>query len=303
MGDCMRIPASFFLLCWSVFGGREVAITIDDLPRGGDRLSSPAETLRMTEKLMTPFQAGHIPVTGFVNECRKPEDLRKILSVWLRAGAELGNHTCSHLDLNTTPVAGYQADIVKGEPVTTALLGRRPSYFRHPFLHTGKDAATRAAVENFLSARGYRIAPVTLDNADYMFAAVYASALVRGDETLAARSRESYLSYMESIFEFFEKRSEAVAGHEIRQVLLIHASQLNADTMPRLLEMMKRRGYRFVSLDRALEDDAYSLPDAYAGTGGFSWIHRWSITKGMPGKGEPDQPGWITQEWKRLNRN
>jgi hypothetical protein len=35
-------------------------------------------------------------------------------------------------------------------------------------------------------------------------------------------------------------------------------------------------------------DEAYRLPDAYYGTGGFSWIHRWSKTKGIPPKGEPE---------------
>jgi hypothetical protein len=37
-----------------------------------------------------------------------------------------------------------------------------------------------------------------------------------------------------------------------------------------------------VSLDHALADEAYGLPENYVGRGGFSWIHRWSITKGMP---------------------
>jgi hypothetical protein len=74
---------------------------------------------------------------------------------------------------------------------------------------------------------------------------------------------------------------------------LIHASQLNADLMPELLAMFRRRGYTFVSLSRALDDEAYRLPENYAGTGGFSWIHRWSKTKGMPPKGEPDPPKWV----------
>jgi hypothetical protein len=63
--------------------------------------------------------------------------------------------------------------------------------------------------------------------------------------------------------------------------------------MPDLLAMMRRRGYRFVSLDEALRDEAYRLPDDYTGPGGFSWIHRWSKTKGMAPKGEPDEPAWI----------
>jgi hypothetical protein len=131
-----------------------------------------------------------------------------------------------------------------------------------------------------------------------MFAAVYARAL-SSDSALAARVRREYLAYMESLFAFFEVRSEEVLGHEVAQTLLIHVSQLNADAMPDLLAMMRRRGYRFVTLDESLRDPAYALPDEYYGTGGFSWIHRWSRTKGMANKGEPDEPAWIRAAYEK----
>lgn len=83
------------------------------------------------------------------------------------------------------------------------------------------------------------------------------------------------------------------------KVLLLHANQLNADSMPELLAMMRRRGYQFVTLETALQDPAYRLPDEYVGTGGFSWIHRWSKTKGMPGNGEPSEPRWIEDEYQK----
>jgi peptidoglycan-N-acetylglucosamine deacetylase len=149
------------------------------------------------------------------------------------------------------------------------------------------------AVQDFLAARGYKNAPVTVDDSDYIFARFYAKTLASGDLSEAARIRKTYVDYMESILEFFEQRSIEVTGHEIRQILLLHASQLNADAMPDLIAMMRRRGYKMVSLTHALEDAAYSLPDSYVGTGGFSWIHRWSMTKGMKSKGEPDEPDWI----------
>jgi peptidoglycan/xylan/chitin deacetylase (PgdA/CDA1 family) len=279
--------------------GREVAITIDDLPRGGDIRAAAADTRAMTVKLLAPFAAGRIPLTGFVNECRGGSGLEALLTLWLRAGAGLGNHTCSHLDLNTTPVETYTADIERGETVTRAVLGASPRYFRYPFLHAGQSEKTKPVVEKYLKARGYRIAPVTLDNSDYVFAAVYARALARGDQTLPAQVRAAYLQYMESIADFFEKRSTEVFGREIRQVLLIHANQLNADVMPELLAMFRKRGYSIVTLDRALEDPVYSLPDEYVGPGGFSWIHRWSLAKGLPPKGEPDEPAWIAAEFRK----
>ncbi|MDE3166563.1 MAG: polysaccharide deacetylase family protein [Acidobacteriota bacterium] len=285
---------------------REVAITIDDLPRGGgDRAPLEAAAVReMTAKLLAPLRG--IPVIGFVNACRGSglgeAGLDGILAMWVANGADLGNHTCSHPDLNTTPFEEYTADLERGEPAVTRALGHRPVYFRHPFLHTGPVAEKREGLARFLAARGYTVAPVTLDNSDWMFAAIYVDALARKDTALAEKVRREYVPYMESIFAFFEVRGKEVAGHDFPQILLIHASRLNADMMPELLAMMRRRGYRFVSLGEALRDDAYRLPEAYTGTGGFSWIHRWSKTMGMKPKGEPDEPAWVTAAYGKLTR-
>jgi peptidoglycan/xylan/chitin deacetylase (PgdA/CDA1 family) len=299
----MVLRLSIFCLALTAFAQpRQVAITVDDLPRGGDlpQGRNLAAIRAMTVKLLAPLRG--VPVTGFVNAGRAETlgdaGLDTILKIWLDHGAGLGNHTWSHPDLNSVPLEAYEADLLRGEPAIVKALGHRPVYFRHPFLHAGKDAATRRGLEEFLAAHGYRVAPVTLDNSDWMFAAVYAPAL-RDDPPLAARVKQAYIPYMESIFAFFEMRSKEVAGREFPQVLLIHASQLNADTMPELLAMMRRRGYQFVSLETALLDEAYRLPDEYYGTGGFSWIHRWSITKHMKPKGEPDEPAWIQEAYKK----
>jgi peptidoglycan/xylan/chitin deacetylase (PgdA/CDA1 family) len=292
-----------FCFALAAFGQiRQVAITIDDLPRGGDTLQGRdfAAIRAMTVKLLGPLRG--VPLIGFVNagraESLSDADLQAVLKIWLDHGATLGNHTWSHPDLNEVPLEKYEADLLRGEPAVVQALGHRPVYFRHPFLHAGQDAATRRGLEQFLAAHGYRIAPVTLDNSDWMFAAVYAPAL-HNDPPLAERVKQAYLGYMESIFAFFEARSKEVVGREFPQILLIHASQLNADTMPELLAMMRRRGYAFVSLETALQDEAYRLPDEYYGPGGFSWIHRWSKTKGMTPKGEPDEPAWIAEAYKK----
>jgi peptidoglycan/xylan/chitin deacetylase (PgdA/CDA1 family) len=281
--------------------GREVAITIDDLPRGGDDSScNAASLLAMTEKLMKPFRQGHLPVTGFVIGSRCPDVQRQALRIWLDTGAELGNHTFSHPELNETPVSEYIADIVRGEAAISDLTGVKPRYFRYPYLRAGKDPESYQAVIDFLGSHGYRNAPVTLDNSDYMFARIYARALLARDSALASKTAATYLGYMETIFEFFEKRSVEVTGHEVRQTLLIHASQLNADVMPQLLTMIQGRGYKVVTLDRALEDEAYRLPERVIVTGGFSWIHRWARAAGKRfTTSEPDEPKWVTDSWNR----
>lgn len=109
------------------------------------------------------------------------------------------------------------------------------------------------------------------------------------------RAQQEYVRYMESVVMFFEQRSVEVVGREVPQILLIHASQLNADLMTSLLAMFRSRGYTFVSLDEALKDPAYQLPDEHVGPKGFSWIHRWAATKGMAPKIEPDPPAWVVK--------
>ena len=306
----MRTAAALLLLACcplrSQPSARQVAITIDDLPQQAGSCD-PGAIRGLTSRLLEPFRAERIPVTGFVigSRCGQQlgrEGLLEILSLWLQAGADLGNHTWSHPDLNRTPLADYEADIVRNESVLKQALarhGRKLRYFRHPMLHAGRDLRTKLALEKFLARRGYRIAPVTLDNSDWMFAYVYARAKKHGDAALARRVMEAYLPYMESIFAFFERRSVDVVGRGIPQILLLHANELNAEAMPALLSMMRSRGYSFITLERALGDAAYRLPDRYAGPGGFSWVHRWSITKGMKPEGEPNEPEFIAQEYEK----
>ena len=292
----MRLVAVFLAVTAAALGaGRQVAITIDDLPRGGD--GGPrnlADVRAMTEQLLQPFRDQNIPLIGFVNAGRPvefgPDGLREILNLWLDAGADLGNHSYSHLSINSVPLDEYTSDIVKGEPLLRSVLEARHKkleFYRHPFLYTGPTPEIKQAMQKFLDQHGYRVAPVTFDDADYEFAALYTKPQFK------ARVQEEYVPYMESVVAFFEQRSIEVVGREFPQILLIHASQLNADQMPALLAMFRRRGYTFVSLKDALADPAYQLPDEYSGRGGFSWIHRWSKTKGMAPKGEPEPPAWV----------
>jgi peptidoglycan/xylan/chitin deacetylase (PgdA/CDA1 family) len=286
---CLALHASV------VAAQHSVAITIDDLPRGGDGGPRDLAAVReLTQRLLAPFREQQIPVIGFVNEGRAdfgPDGLREVLDIWLDAGADLGNHSYSHLSINKVPLADFTADITRGEPIVRAALtarGRTLKYFRHPFLFTGPTPEIKEGLQRFLDAHAYTVAPVTIDDDDYEFAALYTRPEYRD------RVRREYVPYMESVVAFFEQRGVEVVGHDFPQTLLIHVSELNADAMPELLAMFRRRGYVFVSLESALKNDAYRLPDSYAGTGGFSWIHRWSKTKGMPAKGEPEVPDWVS---------
>ena len=292
---------------------RRVAVTFDDLPVVSRAFASAADHGRITREIVSAIRSHHVPAIGFVNEGkmyrggvldRAEVDL---LRQWAKAGLELGNHTYSHLDLHTNPTSSYLDDITRGDSATRLVLaevGRAPRYFRHPFLHTGRSLDARAQVDSLLASRGYRVAPVTIDNSDYIFAAAYDAALGRRDSVEAARIGREYVAYMDRVFAFYEGQSTVIVGREIAQVLLVHASVLNADYFGALASMMERRGYAFASLDDVLADSAYRSADTYVGPAGITWLHRWALTRGLPGKtfaGEPEVPADIAAAAEKLS--
>lgn len=286
---------------------RAVAITFDDLPAtpAGSLANDVASLTELTRKLLAAVREYKIPAVGFVNEGKlfpagaSPEDVEGrvgLLRMWRDAGLELGNHTYSHRDLNNMPLEEFQDDVIRGETVTRGLLEGTPfklRYFRHPFLHVGADLKQRRAFESFLHQRGYAVAPVSVDNDEFLYAAAYAGALRRRDSASAARIGDDYLRYIDEVFGYFEEVSRRTVGREIRQVLLLHANSLNADRFGAVAEALRRRRYRFVSLEHALQDDAYRRRDDFVGAPGNSWLNHWEITAGRKPVPTPAPPDWI----------
>ena len=135
--------------------------------------------------------------------------------------------------------------------------------------------------------------PVTLDNLEWAFAKVYDRAWERGEEEVTERVGEAYVPYMEKVFEFFEELSVELLGYEVKQILLLHASALNAHHFNALVRMMKSRGYTFITTAEALADRAYLLPDTVTCPTGLSALQRWAISMGKEMRPEPADPEFV----------
>src|ERR1700736_4113584 len=290
---------------------RAMAITIDDLPAGAANFMSAAAITEMTTKLLAALREQKVPAVGFVNERKlyfkwgEVDERIAALNMWLDAGFELGNHTYGHTSLNRVSLKEFEDSVVQGESVTRLLLTQhnmKLRYFRHPYLDTGRDLQTRRQAEAFLVERGYRIAPVTLDAWDWMYAGVYEDAKKRGDTALEKKLAGSYLSYSDTVFAYSEQLAKQTIGYEPKQILLLHANQLEADHIGDLLEVMRKRGYRFITLEDALSDQAYGLPDTFVGEEGTGWLDQWAITQGKPPQGAPVFPQWVMDLAKPLHQ-
>jgi peptidoglycan/xylan/chitin deacetylase (PgdA/CDA1 family) len=279
---------------------RRVAITIDDGPVVGE-MTDLARFQRISEGLIESLAAEKVPATIFVNERQLnvpgQRDARvAVLEQWLDRGFDLANHTYSHPSLNRVPLWQFGDDVVKGEVIMRPLIerrGRKLTWFRYPFLHSGLTAEDHQGVMDFLAQRGYRVAPVTVDYADYTFAGVFRNQSTIGNTEVAAKIKDAYLNQVDVGFEYAEKSSAELFGYELPQILLIHCNELNSLTLRDTIARLRKRGYAFITLDEAMTDAAYQRADAFAGPGG-SWLSRTATVMGKKLSLErPSVPEWI----------
>ena len=281
---------------------RRVAITIDDGPVVNE-LKDLANFQRISAGLIGSLQSEKVPATIFVNERQlnvqgQRDGRAAVLAQWLDAGFDLGNHTYSHPSLNKVPLSQFEDNVIKGEVIMRPLIeerGRKLVWFRYPFLDSGMNVEVHQAVLDFLRERHYRVAPVTVDYKDYIFAGAYSRKLRAGDPETAEKIKQAYLEYVDAGFASAERISHDLLGYELPQILLIHCSQLNSVTLPDSIARMRKRGYSFVTLEEAMNDPAYQRPDTFTGPGG-SWLEHLGDAMGKPVEADMESgiPNWIT---------
>jgi peptidoglycan/xylan/chitin deacetylase (PgdA/CDA1 family) len=307
MNNKTALISFFFFAIISCSHGqtKQICFTIDDLPLVGYGINDTIFQEVVLNNLIRSLNNNQIPAIGFVNEHKlyngkkvNPFQVRQ-LTKWVDSGLELGNHTYSHPDYNNVPFDDFTEDILRGEIITKEIMSKRGEYikyFRHPFLHMGNTKSKADSLNEFLEEHDYRVAPVTIDNDDYLFAVAYHRAYMKRDRELMAQIGQDYVEYMEKKLLYFEMQANKLFGRNISQILLLHSSLLNSDYMDTLAEMCRKNGYDFVNIDTALEDESFKTEISVFGNWGISWIDRWALSFGKKGdffKLEPATPDHI----------
>jgi len=255
----------FFLGLAEICAAQKLAITFDDLPLNG--LLPPGVTRAETTKnVLEILKKRHVPpVYGFIN-AKKLEgnaDGAEALKLWA-AAEPVGNHTYSHMDLEQNTAEAFEREIEENEPVLELLKEEANDWhwFRYPYLHEGDTVEKRRAVRAFLKAHGYRIAQVTLDWEDYLWNTAYARCVAKNDAKSMEWLRSSYLSTASEFLDLGREQAKLVYGREISYVLLMHLGAYSSTILPDALELLKKKGFKLVTLEEAQSDAAYeSDPD------------------------------------------
>ncbi|MGD0295212.1 MAG: polysaccharide deacetylase family protein [Terracidiphilus sp.] len=250
-----------------------VALTFDDLPAAGS-LPAGDTYSRIAATLVAELKANHLKGTyGFVNAVtlENDPDAQQAMRIWVDAGMKIGNHTWSHPSINNGTVEVFEHNIALNEPALTQYAsGSDWHWFRYPFLWEGETLEKRHAVRAYLSEHGYRVAQVTLSFEDYAWNDAYGRCVAKQDEAAIAWLRQSYLENAAEYIRLGREEEHTAFGHEIPNVMLLHATAFTTLMLPELIDQLRREGFRFASLAKVEKNAAYAQdPDAalqYGGT-------------------------------------
>ena len=258
---------------------RSVSITIDDVPNvhlyAADGNSSG---------LLKKLDSLNLPIAIFINEGHLKQNAafeqnKKLLESWIaRPYITAGNHSYSHPNYGEIGFDAFSDEVLKGEELTRKMAekaGKKLEYFRFPFNGMGKDSTEQAKMHTFLTEHHYVSTPFTVESEDWLFTQLYEKALKEGKLEEAKAIGNRYVDLSINLFDYFDALAVKVVGKPVKQIYLCHDNRLNTDYLPVLVQKLKEKQYRMISLTEALNDAAYRLPLHYYGNWGFSWIYRW----------------------------
>lgn len=272
---------------------QQVALTFDDLPAHG-AIPPGATRVTIARDIIQALQTAKAPpVWGFLNAQKLDNDpaLAEVLNLWIQAGFPLGNHTYAHPDLHATSVAEFEKDVAANEPALRSLMGAKDwHWFRYPFLREGNTLEKRHAVIGYLRENGYQIAQTTLDFEDYAWNAPYARCLARNHQPSLDWLQSSYLSTASAYIELGQKMARLLYGRDIRHVMLLHLGGFQTVMLPKLIELLRQRGFQLITLEEAQQDAAYQSDPDHPSKFGGTLLEQMMAARQLPTPPHPEKP-------------
>lgn len=257
------------LACFAPSGhAQSIAFTFDDGPQlQPTPLMSPGQR---NAALLAALAKHDVKAALFVtvaNGADRPEGLA-LARAWGAAGHAVGNHTVTHLDLNSAGIslAQYQKELLDCDAVIRALPGYR-KWFRFTFLREGNTPEKRDGMRAFLREQGYRNAYVSLDTSDWRLDAKLREVLEKNAVADVTPIKRAYLAHVWQRAEAYRELSKKLQGRDIAQVILLHHNLINALWLDDIIAMFKARGWTITTPELAFADPVYQLQPERAAAG------------------------------------
>ncbi len=250
---CLAALACVLALSGTAHAQR-VAFTFDDGPTTtATPLLSPLQRNAAILDALARYQVKAVLYVTCGNGANTPAGL-ELARAWGTAGHVLGNHTMTHIDLNSDKVTlgEYQQQILECDKIIAPLPGYR-KWFRYTYINEGNTAAKRDGMRAFLAQQGYRDAPVTFHVSDWTVDDQLMAALQANPAADIAPIKAAYLADVRK--RALDSHAKAVAAQrgEQTQILLLHHNLANALWLGDVLEVFKSLGWK-----SAVADDSYT---------------------------------------------
>lgn len=269
----------------------EVAITFDDVPSHNVAPAGVTRTEIVQKVVDALKKAKAPPVYGFVNAVALKDgaDTVQALKVWRASGNLIGNHTYTHGDPNDMTADAFIADIRANEATLKDYAGDTDWHFlRLPFLRAGDTPQKRAELAAFMNKEGYRIADVSFGFNDYDYNPPYARCLAKEDSAGIEWLKSHYLAAAAAAMDQGRMESRQVFGRDTKHVFLLHIGAFDAEMLPAVLNLLKAKRFKLVTLEEAQSDPVYASYAQVREAWGGGIQQRAAFTKGVALPPGPD---------------
>lgn len=260
----------------------DIVLTFDDLPIQGILPPNMAAPDVLSRICRTLAQHEINQAYGFLIGCYMQNNSQGSMAVdhWLTAGHKLGNHSWSHIDINKMSVHDFIHDIRKNQRIIEYHTPNAPLFFRYPFLSEGSSTELRTQVRTSLLDSGYHITPCTFHNMDFAWNELCFHAIKYDNTALLHDIKRKYLRY--SAYRLFKAMflSHQLFQRTIPQIMLLHFCTATALFLPDLLDLLKKSGAHFITLEQAVKDPIYDYDSKFISPCGIDLIHQIMMLQG-----------------------
>ncbi|MDF1544110.1 MAG: polysaccharide deacetylase family protein [bacterium] len=253
-------------------GEKTICITFDELPYA--QSFQELDVNKLHDQILSALKKHEVKAAGFVVGYRI-ENHFDIIGRWLNEGHRIGNMTFSNQDYNDLETDAFLTDVVAGGDQLETMLsgfGQKPRYFRYPFLHYGDTPSKKAAALSFLEEYDISVVHATVVVEDYLYNLTVEKSHGDLDSASYDQILNEYFNHLFDELERVEQLSVDRLGRHCSQILQLRTNQLNALFLDELLTALKEAGYKFITLDQALKDEVYTLPEAYFQLRGVGYL-------------------------------
>ncbi|MBU0985136.1 MAG: polysaccharide deacetylase family protein [candidate division Zixibacteria bacterium] len=251
---------------------KKICLTFDELP--ASRSFQEVDREAINYLILQALRAHKVKAAGFVVG-EQIQGFFDGLGEWLNDGHTLGNLTYTGQDYNQLGPQQFIRDIEHGfqemEPMLAGF-GQKKRYFRYPYLHYGETVEARRAVSLFLEDRDYVVCPATVVPEDYLYNLTLEKLGKEPDSARYEQLMNDYVNHVLDELVRVENLAQELVGRRVAHILQLRANRLNAVYLEDMLTALEAAGYEFVSLDTALKDKLYSMPEAYYGMKGLGYL-------------------------------